>query len=65
MTVLRDVELSLVSQALELSGGNRSQAARMLGLNRTTLVMKLAKFGIQDRRFESEAERATKVLHDN
>lgn len=33
----------LVQQALVRSNGNRSQAARLLGINRTTLVMLLGK----------------------
>jgi len=41
--VLADLEDRLISEALERTGGNRNQAARYLGLNRTTLVEKLRK----------------------
>ena len=39
--VLAELEDRLILQALEQSGGNKSQAARNLGLNRTTLIEKL------------------------
>jgi DNA-binding NtrC family response regulator len=37
------VERKLIQMALERSGGNRTEAAELLGLNRTTLVEKLRK----------------------
>jgi len=40
------VEESLIRQALERGNGVVAQAARLLGLRRTTLVEKLRKFGI-------------------
>jgi DNA-binding NtrC family response regulator len=40
---LRELEDRLIAEALERSGGNKNQAARSLGLNRTTLVEKLRK----------------------
>ncbi len=40
------IEESLIRQALERSDGIVAQAARLLGLRRTTLVEKLRKFGI-------------------
>jgi sigma-54 specific flagellar transcriptional regulator A len=40
------IEESLLRQALERSNGVVAQAARLLGLRRTTLVEKLRKFGI-------------------
>ena len=43
--VLRELEDRLIGEALERSGGNRKQAAKYLGLNRTTLVEKLKKMG--------------------
>jgi len=42
-TILRELEDRLIAEALERSGGNKNQAARSLGLNRTTLVEKLRK----------------------
>jgi DNA-binding NtrC family response regulator len=43
--VLADLEDRLIREALERSGGNKNQAAKILGLNRTTLVEKLRKKG--------------------
>jgi transcriptional regulator with PAS, ATPase and Fis domain len=40
---LRKTELELIEKALEKAGGNRTEAAALLGLNRTTLVEKLKK----------------------
>jgi DNA-binding NtrC family response regulator len=39
--LLRMLEESYIRLALEQSGGNKKEAARMLGLGRTTLVEKL------------------------
>jgi transcriptional regulator with PAS, ATPase and Fis domain len=41
--VIAEIENSLISQALTRSSGNKNKAARLLGLNRTTLVEKLKK----------------------
>jgi sigma-54 specific flagellar transcriptional regulator A len=43
---LLDIERTLVSQALERSGGVVAHAARLLNLRRTTLVEKLRKLGL-------------------
>jgi sigma-54 specific flagellar transcriptional regulator A len=40
------IERSLISQALERSGGTVAHAARLLSLRRTTLVEKLRKLGM-------------------
>ncbi|MBM4326092.1 MAG: sigma-54-dependent Fis family transcriptional regulator [Deltaproteobacteria bacterium] len=37
----------LISEALNITGGNRSQAARLLGLSRPTLLAKIDKYGIK------------------
>lgn len=44
--VLREVEEPLFREALEYTRGNQSQAAEMLGINRTTLRKKLRLYGI-------------------
>jgi len=44
--VLSNVEESLIRQALELARGNRSKAARLLGISRDTLLYRLKKFAI-------------------
>jgi DNA-binding protein Fis len=41
--VLDDVEMSLVSQALERSGGNQTHAAQLLGISRDQLRYRLKK----------------------
>lgn len=37
----------LITEALNLTGGNRSQAAKILGLSRPTLLAKIEKYGIK------------------
>jgi DNA-binding NtrC family response regulator len=41
---LETVEQQLIQQALEKTRGNRSQAARLLGLTRDTLLYRIKKF---------------------
>lgn len=43
---LPDLEEDLIRQALSRSGGNRSQAARLLGIPRHVLIYRLEKYGI-------------------
>jgi len=42
----------LITEALNISGGNRSRAAKLLGLSRPTLMAKIEKYRI---RFETSA----------
>jgi len=44
--MLSDIEDSLIGQALERTGGNKNQASKLLGLNRTTLIEKMKKKGM-------------------
>jgi sigma-54 specific flagellar transcriptional regulator A len=44
---LADVERNLIAQALERSKGNVSQTARLLNLQRTTLIVKLDKYDLR------------------
>ena len=44
--VLADVERDLIRQALARTKGNRSKAARLLGLTRDTLLYRLKKFAL-------------------
>ncbi len=37
----------LISEALDLTGGNRSRAARLLGISRPTLLSKIDKYGLK------------------
>ena len=43
-TALENLERRLIDAALQKAGGNRTEAAALLGLNRTTLVEKLRKY---------------------
>jgi DNA-binding NtrC family response regulator len=43
---MRDVERTLLRQALDRTKGNRRQAADLLRIKRTTLVEKLKRFGL-------------------
>ena len=36
-----------VAEALRLSGGNRSQAAKRLGISRPTLLARIEKYGLR------------------
>jgi two-component system response regulator AtoC len=44
---LDDMIKGLIIQALQLSHGNRTRAARLLGLSRPTLIYRLEKYGIK------------------
>jgi len=43
---LEEIEKKAILAALEASGGNKSETARKLGINRRTLYKKLEKFGV-------------------
>jgi two-component system response regulator HydG len=43
---LRDVEREMVIRTLDETGGNRTHAARLLGISRRTLQLKLKEYGI-------------------
>ena len=44
--VVRDAERTALLRALERCGGNRSDAARLLGVSRSTFYAKLEKYGL-------------------
>ena len=41
------LETQLIRQALQRTGGNKNRAAQLLGLNRTTLLEKIKKKGLE------------------
>ena len=43
---LKQVERDLIAQALERTGGNRTRAARLLGISRHTLLYRMEKYGL-------------------
>ncbi len=45
--VIDRVETKLILEALDKTGWNKNQAARLLGLNRTTLIEKIKKKGLE------------------
>ena len=45
---LDEVEQELIRQALALAHGNKTQAARLLGLSRATLLYRLDKYGLNE-----------------
>jgi len=45
--VIANVERSMLATIMHRTGGNQSQAADMLGMNRNTLRSKLSKYGIR------------------
>ena len=45
---LADIEVGLIRQALDATGGVVAHAARLLRMQRTTLVEKLRKYGLQN-----------------
>jgi Fis family transcriptional regulator len=45
--VIANVERSLLMSVMHRAGGNQTQAADMLGLNRNTLRSKLSKYNIR------------------
>ena len=45
--VLQQFEDSMIRQALQVTNGNKNQAAKILGLNRTTLVEKIKRYDLQ------------------
>ncbi|MCH7707529.1 MAG: sigma-54-dependent Fis family transcriptional regulator, partial [Myxococcales bacterium] len=47
--VVDDFESNLILQALEQTHWNKNQAARLLGLNRTTLLEKVKKKGLEEK----------------
>lgn len=46
--VIHEVEKSLFSSVMTLTGGNQTRAAQILGINRNTLRTRLAKFDMLD-----------------
>lgn len=52
--LIEQYESNLIELALEKTNGNKKAAARLLKLNRTTLVEKIKKKGLTDSRFASD-----------
>lgn len=53
--LLAAIEQNLIKQALERKGGVKAQACKLLGINRTTLVEKLKRYGMAQETQEGES----------
>jgi Fis family transcriptional regulator len=45
--VLREIERPLIETVLDATDGNQTRAAKMLGLSRSTLRKKMARYGVR------------------
>jgi len=54
MGTYEQLERRILARALERAAGNKSEAARMLGLKRSTFLDKLRRFGLEDKAATSE-----------
>lgn len=45
--LISEIEIEIIRQGLEMTGGNRSQTAKLLGLSRPTLIARMEKYGIK------------------
>lgn len=54
-TIVQAIEKSAIIDALDDTSGNRSQAAKLLGIKRTTLLMKMKKLGVSAANFQGSA----------
>lgn len=62
MHITHDLEKRIVISALLECRGNKSQAARILGLNRTTFVERIKKHGVDEAMLEEA--RCAQVLRE-
>jgi len=59
VVTMRDMERHLICRTLENTGGNRTRAAKRLGISLRTLRNKLNEFGLQDRQAKSAHSQAS------
>ena len=48
-TTLREMERAVILKTLEETGNNKSETAKLLGINRKTLHLKLQKYELEDK----------------
>jgi nitrogen regulation protein NR(I) len=59
--LISSIERDLIRKALERAGGVRSKAARLLSLNRTTLLEKIKKMGIETEKRSTPANKQSRM----
>ena len=47
---LKDPEKNIILDAIQKCGGNKKEAAKLLGINRTTLYKKISQYGIVNKK---------------
>ena len=52
LTTLEEMEKNLIKEALNITRGNQTRAAQLLGITRRTLIYRLKKYGIEIRKRE-------------
>lgn len=57
--VVDEVERRLISVTLEFAGGNRLKTAKILGLNRNTLLKKMRRLNLDDKVLEKKRAEVT------
>lgn len=55
-SVIEEVERRLIAVTLDVANGNRLKTARILGLNRNTLLKKMRKLNLDDKLVEQNTE---------
>lgn len=58
--VITEVERRLITVTLEATGGNRLKAAKVLGINRNTLLRKIRQFGLDENMMPKESAKTEK-----
>ncbi|MCB9916879.1 MAG: sigma 54-interacting transcriptional regulator [Planctomycetes bacterium] len=53
---LEDLEKIAIARALELAGGNRGEAAKLLGISRSSVFVKIRKYGLADSKREESMQ---------
>ena len=61
---IKELERITIEKALEASGGNKTHAAKMLGLSRRGLLKKLDRHGLRDESCEDEYQRRARDLFE-
>jgi DNA-binding NtrC family response regulator len=53
---LRESEIRMIRRALRHTGGNKARAAKLLGINITTLYRKIKSFGLAEKPLQNANE---------